>query len=277
MLVRKQSRFERNMLMEVTEVRNDGITMHGNLYKDFNNVYGIAHGGYLYTVAHMAAEICGELCLGGKWEVRSAECLFLHPLRIYPSVIDTVWVNKDPDYPMVRAEVRDSKGALCFELNAALTPARSAPETAVEQIPKIHTDNVPPKTPDGELKLPCLSSTFSKWLNIYTTAKEGESVVYSADLCERNCDEYGYTLPAAMFTAADCAAGGCLYYIDYKRPITVSANMHYFNRTAAGPVHAVPRPVRKGRFLNFYDVDIVDGAGKQVAAGQFIIRDMDKK
>jgi acyl-coenzyme A thioesterase PaaI-like protein len=126
--MRKQSRFERNMLMEVTEVRDDGITMHGNLYKDFNNVYGIAHGGYLYTVSHMAAEVCGELCLGGKWEVRSAECLFLQPLRIYPSVIRAVWVNKDPAYPMVRVEVHDSKGALCFELNATLSPAPSAPK-----------------------------------------------------------------------------------------------------------------------------------------------------
>lgn len=147
----------------------------------------------------------------------------------------------------------------------------------MEQIPKISTDNLPPKTPDGELKLPCLSSTFSRWLNIYTTAKEGERVVYSVDLCNRNCDEYGYVLPAAMFTAADCAAGGCLYYIDHKRPITVSATMHYLDRTAVGPVHAVPRPVRKGRFLNFYDVDLLDGAGKKVAVGQFIIRDMDKK
>ena len=196
--MRKQSRFERNMLLEVTQVRENGITMHGNLYKDFNNVYGIAHGGYLYTVAHMAAEACGEICLGGKWQVRSAECLFLHPLRNYPSVIDTVWINQDPSYPMLRAEVRDSKGSLCFELNAALAPAPAAPHEVVEQTPKIFTENLPPKTPDGELKLPCLSSTFSRWLNIYTTAKEGESVVYSADLCSHNCDEYGYVLPAAL-------------------------------------------------------------------------------
>ena len=265
------------MLMEVTRVGADGITMHGNLYKDFNNVYGISHGGYLYTVAHIAAQVCGELCLGGKWDVRSAEALFLHPLRLYPSVIDAVWVNKDPDYPMLRAEVRDSSGALCFELNGVLTPAPADPEEAVIHTPKIITEQMPPKTPDGELKLPCLSSTFSRWLNIYTTAKEGEKITYSADLCEHNCDEFGYVLPAAMFTAADCAAGGCLYYIDHKRPMTVSATMHYFDSSAQGPVHAVARPVRKGKFLNFYDVDVIDEAGKKLAVGQFIIRDLDKK
>ena len=275
--MRKQTRFERNMLMEVTRVGEDGITMHGNLYKDFNNIYGIAHGGYLYTVAHIAAQVCGELSFGGSWEVRSAECLFLHPLRIYPSVIDAIWVNKDKEYPMLRAEVRDSKGSLCFELNAVLSPAHPAPERVVQHTPKIITENMPPKTPDGELKLPCLSSTFSRWLDIYTTAKEGQKMTYSVDLGECNCDDYGYVHPAAMFTAADCAAGGCLYYIDYKRPITVSATMHYFDRTAEGPVHAVARPVRKGNFLNFYDVDLLDSAGKKVAVGQFIIRDLDKK
>ena len=275
--MRKKSRFEDHMLMEVTRVGEDGITMHGNLYKDFNNVYGIAHGGYLYTVAHMAAEVCGELYLGGSWQVRSAECLFLHPLRNFPSVIHAVWISKDPAYPMVRAEVHDSKGALCFELNAALAPAWPAPAAAVQQIPKITTENMLPKTPDGEIKVPSLTSTFAKWLNIYVTHKDKERIVYSADLCEHNCDDYGFALPGAMFTAADCAAGGCLYYIDGKRPITVSANMHYLDRTVIGPVHAVPHAVRKGNFLNFYDVDLIDGAGKKVAVGQFIIRDMDKK
>ena len=275
--MRKQSRFERNMLLEVTRVGDDGITMHGNLYKDFNNIYGISHGGYLYTVAHLAAEATGDLTLGGRWQVRSAECLFLHPLRIYPSVIDTVWVNKDGDYPLLRAEVRDNQGSLCFELNAVLAPALPDPCELVTHTPKIITEQMPPKTPDGELKLPCLSSTFSKWLNIYTTAKEGERMTYSVDLCERNCDDFGYVHPAAMFTAADCAAGGCLYYIDHKRPITVSATMHYFDRSACGPVHAVARPVRKGKFLNFYDVDMLDEKGKKLAVGQFIIRDLDKK
>lgn len=275
--MRKKSRFEDHMLMEVTRVGEDGITMHGNLYKDFNNVYGIAHGGYLYTVAHMAAEVCGEICLGGKWEVRSAECLFLHPLRIYPSVIDTVWISKDPQYPMVRSEVRDSKGALCFELNAVLAPAAPMTLAETEQTPKIFSETLPPKMPDGQFHLPCLSTTFARLMNIYITAKDEKSIVYSADLCDRNCDEYGFALPAAMFTAADCAAGGCLYYIDGKRPITVSATMHYLERTVIGPVHAVPHAVRKGKFLNFYDVDLIDGAGKKVAVGQFIIRDMDKK
>ena len=38
-----------------------------------------------------------------------------------------------------------------------------------------------------------------------------------------------------------------------------------------------PMRCERGNFLNFYDVDLIDGAGKKVAVGQFIIRDMDKK
>jgi uncharacterized protein (TIGR00369 family) len=188
-----------------------------------------------------------------------------------------MWINKNAEYPMLRAEVRDSKGALCFELNAVLRPAMPKPDCVVEHIPTIITDRRLPKDPNEEPQFPCLSSTYSRWLDIYSTSKTDEVIVYTADLTDRNCDDFGYLHPAVMFTAADCSAGGCLFYIDKKRPITVSANIHYLDRTCVGPVHAVPRPVRKGKVINFFDVDLVDGAGKTVAVSQFIIRDMDQR
>jgi len=275
--LREPNRFEQNMRLRVQEVREDGITVYGESDRDFNNVYGIAHGGYVYTVAHIASQITGDLCLGGRWDVASAECFYLHPLRIYPSVTKTVWINKNDTNPVLCAKVYDNQGALCFELNATLKPAGQLPEQIVEHTPTIITEQLPPKNPYDELKLPFLSSTFARWLNIYTTKKEEESLVYSVDLIEKNCDDFGYVHPGAMFTAADCAAGGCLFYIDKKRPITVSANVHYFEPTCQGPVHAVPRPVRKGKVLNFYDVDLIDGADRRVGVAQFIIRDMDHK
>lgn len=262
------------MLMNIVEVREDGITVQGNLYKDFNNIYGIAHGGYLYGVAHIASQMTGDLCLGGQWDVAGAECLYLHPLRVYPSVTKTVWINKEEARPMLCARVYDNQGALCFEMNGTLKPAEEH-KGQIVHTPHYNTQLLPPKSPYDELKVPCLSSTFSRWLNIYTTKKEEASVIYSVDLNEKNCDDHGYVHPTAMFTAADCAAGGCLFYIDKKRPITVSANIHYFSSSCCGPVHAVPRPLRKGRVLNFYDIDFIDGAGQRIGVAQFIIRDMD--
>lgn len=275
--MRKWSCFEQKLLLELAEERDNGITLHGNLCKDFNNVYGIAHGGYLYTISHIAAQLTGELAFGGKWDVQSAECLYLHPLRLYPVRVKTVWVNKEARQPMLRAEVSDSKGALCFQMNAGLKPALPDPDRVAVHTPTIITDRPLPKDPDVEPQFPCLSSTFSRWLDIYSTSKTEETIVYSADLTERSCDEFGYLHPTVMFTAADSAAGGCLFYIDKRRPITVSATIHYFDRTCVGPVHAVPRPIRKGRVLNFYDLDLIDGRGKTVAAAQFVIRDMDQK
>lgn len=275
--MRKQSRFEKNMLLELSEVRDSGIAMLGNLYEEFNNIYGIAHGGYLYTIAHIAAQMTGDLSLGGKWDVQSAQCLYLHPLRLYPAHVDTLWLNKSEAQPTLRAEVRDNKGALCFEMNASLKPALPDPDCVVEHSPTIITDRRLPKDPNEEPQFPCLSSTFSKWLDIYSTSKTERSIVYSADLSQRNCDDFGYLHSSVMFTAADCAAGGCLFFIDKKRPITVSGSIHYFDRTCVGPVHAVPHPIRNGRVLNFYDIDLVDGEGRLVAAAQFVIRDMDQK
>ncbi|MBQ3011898.1 MAG: PaaI family thioesterase [Oscillospiraceae bacterium] len=263
------------MLLEIQEVRENGISVQGNPYEEFNNIYGIAHGGYLYTVAYIAAQMTGDLCLGGKWDVRNAECIYLHPLRLYPSHIDTVWIHRDEQYPLLRAEVRDNRGTVCFELNAVLAPAEPEPEQAVTHTPTIITDRRLPKSPYEKPQFPCLSSTFSRWLDIYSTSMTDEIIVYSADLTERNCVESGYLHPAVMFTAADCAAGGCLFYIDKKRPITVSANIHYLKRTFCGPVHAVSRPVRKGRILNFFDVDLIDGNGVCVATAQFVIQHLD--
>ena len=269
--------FEKKMLLEVSQVRTDGITMQGNLYEEFNNIYGISHGGYLYTIAHIASRFTGNLCMGGSWEVSSAEALYLHPLRVYPSVTETKLLSNDERGPVVRAEVRDGKGNLCFELNAMLRPAGPAPEEKVSHTPTIITDRRLPKDPDVEPEFPCLSSTFSKWLDIFSTSKTDTTIVYTADLTDQNCDDFGYLHPAVMFTAADCSAGGCLFYIDKRQPITVSATIHYFDRTCVGPVHAIPAPIRKGRVLNFYNVDLVDGAGQTVATAQFVIQDMNHK
>ena len=268
--------FEQRLLVEVSSTRNDGITLMGNLYEEFNNIYGIAHGGYLYTVAHIAACKTGELCVGGDWEVEGAQCLFLHPLRIYPSVTETTLLSRE-DRPLVRCQVHDNKGNLCFEMHATLRPAKERAGEKVTHTPTIITDRRLPKDPNEKPQFPCLSSTYSKWLNIYSTSMTDSTIVYSADLTEINCDDMGYLHPAVMFTAADCSAGGCLFYIDKRRPITVSANIHYLRHTCKGPVHAVPRPIRKGNVLNFYEVDLVDGDGEIAAVSQFIIRDMDKK
>ena len=273
----KFDHFEKNLLVELKEIRSDGITLLGNLYEEFNNIYGIAHGGYLYTVAHIAARLTGDLCMGGEWEVGSAEAMYLHPLRIYPSMTKTKLVSNDIRGPVVRGEVYDGKGNLCFELVSALRPEGKVPEEKVTHTPTIITDRCLPKDPNETPQFPCLSSTYSRWLNIYSTSMTEESITYSADLSEANCDDYGYLRPEVMFTAADCSAGGCLFYIDKRRPITVSANIHYLRPTCRGPVHAVAKPLRKGRLLNFYDVDLVDGDGEIAAAAQFIIRDLDHK
>ena len=267
--------FEQRLLVEVSSVREDGITLMGNLYEEFNNVYGIAHGGYLYTVAHLAAQKTGELCIGGDWEVESAQCLYLHPLRIYPSMTKTTLLHRDGLRPLVRSQVHDGKGNLCFEMNVTLRPTVERAGEKVIHTPTIITDRRLPKDPNEKPQFPCLSSTYSKWLNIYSTSMTEETITYSADLTEINCDDMGYIHPAVLFTAADCSAGGCLFYIQKRRPITVSANIHYLRHTCCGPVHAVPRPIRKGKILNFYHVDLVDGNGDTVAVSQFIIRDMD--
>jgi len=265
--------FMERINVEVLEIKRNGIVLQGNVQKDFYNVYGIAHGGYLYTLGHVAAQLTGELCMGGGWEVADASCQYLHPLRIFPAKAETMWVGGGEDAPCLRIEVRDGSGKLCFEQNVVLRED-TAPSVDVVHTPTIFTDRPLPNDCYEQPQFPCITSTFSKYLNIYSTGFRDTGLVYTVDLTADNCDGRGYAHPGAIFTAADAAAGGSLYYVQKKRPITVSASIHYFDKTTCGPVHTIPRLVRGGRSLYYYDLDIVDGRDRLVAIGQFIIQNI---
>lgn len=252
--------------IEVVNVGKDGITVCGNMRQEFYNIYGIAHGGYLYTLGHMAAQLSGQICLGGDWEVSEASCQYLNPLRVAPARAETELVGMTGTAPVYRVQVFDAQDKLCFEEMATLHPAEPATEVFVQ-----------------EPKLSCLAPkagervTFAKFLHVYETAREETRVVYTADLCGENCDASGVLHSSAMFTAADAATSGSLFHVQGKDPITVSASIYYFQNAVVGPVSAVPKLIRSGRVLHYYDVDIMDGVGTVVASAQFIIQDLGHK
>ena len=99
--------------------------------------------------------------------------------------------------------------------------------------------------------------------------------MYALDLNQNNCDTKGYAHPAAMFTVADSAVGGSLVRIEKKKPVTVSASIHYLAKAEAGLVEARPRLTRGGRALYFYDVDLVDGNGTTAAVAQFVVQSLE--
>lgn len=261
--------------IEIGEVSKNGIVTISQSKDDVCNHYGIAHGGYLHTLAHLTTLLAGEICLGGQWELADTSCQYLRALREFPAKTKVKQMAADSTVPVYFAEVYDAKGTLCYTQTAALRPAVSVDGESVVHTPIIKNPSAMPKNLDEEPPFPCYSTSFSRLLNCYSIRREGTGLVYALDLNEINCDETGAVYPAAVFTLADAAAGGSLVRIEKKNPITISATIRFLKNSKKSLVSAIPRLTRGGRKLFYYDVDIVDGAGEQIAFAQFVIQSLD--
>lgn len=265
----------RRLGIEVSEVTEKGIVTLANHREEACNHYGMAHGGYLHTLAHISMILDGEIRLGGAWEVADAFCEYLRALRAFPVKTVTTQIGNDPTAPVYLAEVFDAKGALCYTQTSALRRAAEVKGEPVVHTPLITSASPMPKDLDVEPPFPCYSTSYSKWLNCYSIRKQGTGLVYALDLCEANCDEMGNVFPAAVFTLGDSAVGGSLVRIERKNPLTVCASMRFLKHSSTSLVAAIPRLVRGGKKLFYYDVDIVDGAGEVLAVGQFVIQSLE--
>lgn len=261
--------------LQITEVRSDGLIASSDMRPDVTNRYGIAHGGYLHALGQLTAVLSAEQMYGGSWEVSDASCQYLRALRKFPAKTVTTLVSKDTKAPVYRAEVFDGAGALCITEIIGLKPEEVYVGAPIEHSPVISAANPMPADLNVEPLFPCLSTSFSRYLNCYSIRKQGSGLVYALDLNEKNTDIQGFAHTAAMFTVADSAACGSLVRIEKKNPVTVSASIRYLAKAEASLVEARPRLTRSGRVLYFYDVDLVDGNGTVAAVAQFVIQSLD--
>ena len=261
--------------LEITEIREDGLTVSSDIRPDVTNRYGIAHGGYLHALGQLTALLSAEKMYGGNWEVSDASCQYLRALRKFPAKTVTYAVSKDAASPVYRAEVFDGAGELCITEIIGLKREDGYGEP-IQHTPVITAANPMPADLNVEPPFPCMSTSFSRYLNCYSIRKQGTGLVYALDLNEKNTDSHGFAHTAAMFTVADSAACGSLVRIEKKNPVTVSASIRYLAKAETSLVEARPRLSRSGRVLYFYDVDIVDGNGTLAATAQFVIQSLDK-
>lgn len=259
--------------LQVTAMENGEVTVEAAVQENFFNRYGMAHGGYLYTFGHLAAQLSAMTLLGGEWEVRDASCMYLMPLRSQKAKAKCLLRDADPIAPAVAVAVYDDRDRLCFDLNVTLRTA-TVPQVTVTQTPTILSAEPMPKDPDVVPPFPCLGTTFTRYYNIYSVEIRSDCLVYAADLCETNCDAYGRVHPCVLFTAADSAAGGSMVRIERKQPLTVTASIHYMGHTTQGLVSAVCKPVRRAKAMTYYNVDLIDGAGQCVAFAQFAMQNL---
>ena len=262
--------------LEITEVREDGLTTSADARPEVTNLYGMAHGGYLHALGQLSAMLSAEQKYGGAWEVSDASCQYLRALRSFPAKTVTKLMNESEDTPVYRAEVMDAAGAVCITQIIGLKREKEYRGERLQHTPVITAANPMPKDLNAEPPFPCLSTSFSRYLNCYSVRKLETGLVYALDLNESNTDTHGFAHSAAMFTVADSAACGSLMRIEKKSPITVSASIRYLAKAEASLVEARPRLTRSGRVLYYYDVDLVDGKGNLAAVAQLVIQSLDK-
>ena len=261
--------------LEVTEIRENGLVTSADARPDVTNRYGIAHGGYLHALGQLSALLTAEHQYGGNWQVNEASCQYLRALRKFPAKTVTYAVGNETA-PVYRAEVFDGDGVLCITEVIGLKVEEGHDGEVITHSPVITAANPMPADLNAEPPFPCMSTSFSRYLNCYSIRKQGTGLVYALDLNKRNTDAHGYAHTAAMFTVADSAVCGSLVRIEKKNPVTVSASIRYLAKAETSLVEARPRLTRSGRVLYFYDVDIVDGNGTLAAVGQFVIQSLEK-
>lgn len=262
--------------LELSEVRDNGLVTIANARPEVLNPYGMAHGGYLHALGQLSAVLCAKQNYGGSWEVTETSTQYLRSLRKFPAKTVIQLVNGDEAALVCRGEVFDGAGALCITQIIALKRETTEIGEPLKHTPVITSANPMPKDLDAEPPFPCLATSFSRFLNCYSIRKEGTGLVYALDLNENNTDAHGFAHAAAMFTVADSAACGSMVRIERKTPVTVSASIRYVAKAAASLVEARPRLTRRGRVLNFYDVDLVDGNGTLAAVAQFVVQSLDQ-
>lgn len=262
--------------LELSEVQDNGLVTIAHARPEVLNPYGMAHGGFLHALGQLSAVLGARQKYGGSWEVTETSTQYLRSLRKFPAKTVIQSVNGDGELSVFRAEVFDGAGALCITQIIGLKRAAEYVQAPLVHSPVITCANPMPKDLDAEPPFPCLATSFSRYLNCYSIRKEGTGLVYALDLNETNTDAYGFAHPAAMFTVADSAACGSMVRIERKTPVTVSASIRYVAKAQASLVEARPRLTRRGRVLNFYDVDIVDGNGTLVAVAQFVVQSLDQ-
>lgn len=265
-----------NIGLEILEIREDGLVTAAQARPEVTNPYGMAHGGYLHALGQLSAALAAEQMYGGTWEVTDVSAQYLRSLRKFPAKTVVRSFSKDAEAPVYRAEVYDGAGALCITQIIGLKREAACAGEPIKHTPVITSANPMPKDLDAEPPFPCLATSFSRYLNIYSIRKDGTGLVYALDLNENNTDVRGFAHTAAMFTVADSAACGSMVRIERKTPVTVSASIRYLAKAESSLVEARPRLTRSGRVLYFYDVDLVDGNGTVAAVAQFVIQSLDK-
>ena len=80
----------------------------------FLNPYGFAHGGFLYTIGHIAARNMALVCLNRHMQVVQSTCQYLDRVMCAPITAEAKLLSVYHEAVVCEAKVMDGKGNVCF-------------------------------------------------------------------------------------------------------------------------------------------------------------------
>ena len=263
---------------EVLETRENGLVTRAENKKEFCNAYGFAHGGFVYTVGHLATIASAELCLGRKTVVTEASCEYLASLTGAYAYAETELLRAGGTRIEYRVTIRDDKNRDCFKQIIILKEVSHAEVTVSGKQPTLFVSKEgDPVDEVTGLAYPRLSPFFATTCHCFMSGRGESGLKYSVDLLDDVYDVYGTAHGGAIYTCCDACAGGSMAMLLEKRPVTVSSSIHFLRPATEGPITVEAKLIRNGKQLVFYDLDITDGNGVLVGVAQFIMQGVEYK
>ena len=235
----------------------------------FLNPYGFAHGGFLYTIGHIAARNMALVCLNRHMQVVQSTCQYLDRVTCAPITAEAKLLSIYDAAVVCEAQVKDGKGNVCFLQTLILQ------DTTNDNVELLY-----PKQYEGEKQSKYMGTglfkgnqrkSFDDVCHIGSPFADKNGIHVSTDLYNDICSDRGYVHQGVLFTMCDNCAAACVAMMQKKRPVTVSAAIHYLAPAIKGPITATGTLLRAGNKLAYYDIIVRDGTGRKCAKTQFIM------
>ena len=235
------------------------------------NAFGFAHGGFLYTLGHIAARNMGVLCLNRHMQVVQANSLYLR--KVFGSPI-TARASLLTDYGhtvVCLVEIMDAKGEICFRQTLTMQETMRDRVTLSEPKQPPVADGWHDRTAAFDRRKQ-EAPYFDEICHITAPEQNGDMVICRTDLYADTVSDAGYVHQGVLYTCSDNCAAACVAMLQKKQPITITSTVNYLAPATIGPVTAVGRVIREGRDQSFYCIDVYDGFGKPIVTSQFVMQ-----
>ena len=261
--------FTENLSLCIQSYDKKSVVVRCDSKDVFLNPYGFAHGGFLYTIGHIAARNMALVCLNRHMQVVQSTCQYLDRVTCAPITAEARLLSIYNEAVVCETKVKDGKGNICFLQTLILQDTTD--DNVQLEYPKKYEGEKNSKYMNTGLFKGNQRKSFDDVCHIGNPFADQKGIHVSTDLYSDICSDRGYVHQGVLFTMCDNCAAACVAMMQKKRPVTVSAAVHYLSPAVKGPITATGNLLRAGNKLAYYDIIVRDGTGKKCAKTQFIM------